>query len=286
MKRDAELQVDSELRDAMLPVAMRVLKSRRETNDTFTIELVSADGAPFHFEPGQFNMIGLLGVGEVPISISGDPDHPSVLIHTIREVGAVTLALGRVKTGDWVTVRGPYGRPWPMDVAEGRDVVLVCGGIGLAPLRPVIYRVLNHPTRYGKLIVLYGARTRKDILFEKELGNWRSHFDSQIEVTLDRGSEGWRGNVGVVTELIPRAHVDPEESVAMICGPEIMMRFAYQALAARGLSDEMTYASMERNMKCGIGLCGHCQARGDFMCKTGPVFKFSEVASLISTREL
>lgn len=282
----ADPQIETLPIDPMQPKLMRIEKARHETSDTFTLEMANLDSTPFNFLPGQFNMIGLLGVGEVPISISGDPGKPELLVHTTREVGAVTSALRKVRPGDLVTVRGPYGRPWPMDIAEGRDVILVSGGIGFAPVRPVIYQIVNHRGRYGRFAVLYGTRTPDDILYERELTRWRSHFDVELSVTLDHGLGEWHGNVGVVTQLISRLALDPSNTIALICGPEVMMRFTVQALAIHGLSPDLMYVSMERNMKCGIGLCGHCQVRGEFICRSGPVYRYSEVAPWLSTREL
>lgn len=287
MAQVAEALSPSEQWDPMVPRMMTLKSARKETQDTFTMELLYEDGVSEHgFLPGQFNMIGALGVGEVPISISGDPEDPKRLIHTIREVGATTSALRKVRVGRSVTVRGPYGRPWPMEELEGRDVILIAGGIGLAPLRPVIYSIMNHRDRYGRFVVLYGARTPEDILFEKELMSWRAQFDAEIIVTVDRASKEWRGNVGVVTKLVQRAHASPPDAVAMVCGPEIMMRFAVKELLNRGVPSSQIYISMERNMKCGIGLCGHCQLRGEFVCRSGPVYRYEEVEKLLEVREL
>jgi NAD(P)H-flavin reductase len=272
--------------DPMVPRLMTVERARYDNYDTFSMELVNPDGSPFLFHPGQFNMIGVLGVGEVPISISGDPDKPQVLVHTTREVGATTRALGRVQPGGMVTIRGPFGHPWPIEQAEGKDLLLVAGGIGLAPLRPVIYHVMNHRARFGRFHVLYGARTPKDMLFEKEVARWRSQFDVDFIVTVDRGDAVWRGNVGVVTHLIPRIPVDPERTVVMICGPEIMIRFTAKVLLDQGLRADQMYASLERDMKCGIGLCGHCQVRGEFICRDGPVYRYADIAPLMAVREL
>jgi len=272
--------------EPMQPTLMRVHKARHETSDTFTLELEPPNSSVFEFQPGQFNMIGILGIGEVPISISGDPDHPELLVHTTREVGAVTSALKRAHSGDWVTVRGPFGNSWPMEKAEGRDVILINGGIGLAPLRPVIYKIVNHRARYGRFAVLYGARTPGDILYERELTKWRSHFDLDIELTVDHGQNDWRGNVGVVTGLISRLSIDPANTLAMVCGPEIMMRFTVKALEAQGLSRDLMFLSMERNMKCGIGLCGHCQIQGHILCQSGPVYPYSVVAPFLEVKEL
>jgi NAD(P)H-flavin reductase len=275
------------LPDPMVPRLMTLERTRAETADTFTMELDSPDAlSAFPFQPGQFNMLGVLGVGEVPISISGAPDEPEVLVHTTREVGAVTRALKRLKPGDPLTVRGPYGTPWPVERAEGKDLVLVAGGIGLAPLRPVIYRVMRERPRFGRFLVLYGTRTPEDILFAKQLSKWRSQFDMELLVTVDRGTASWRGNVGVVTQLIPRAPFDPSSTVAMVCGPEMMMRYSAQELVARGVPADRILVSLERNMKCGIGLCGHCQVRGEFVCRSGPVYAFPDIAPLMEVREL
>jgi NAD(P)H-flavin reductase len=259
---------------------------KQETHDTFTLELEAVDRVPLRFAAGQFNMLYVHGIGEVPISISGDPAHPETLIHTTRAVGTVTRAMRQLKRGDILGVRGPFGIPWPVQVAEGNDVVIVTGGIGLAPLRPSIYQVLANRDKYGKVVLLYGTRTPDDMLFRRELENWRARFDFDVHVTVDRGMQGWRGSVGVVTTLIPRAPFDSMNAVAMICGPEVMMRFTVMELQKRGISTEDIYVSMERNMKCGIGLCGHCQMGHSFVCKDGPVYRFDKIKDLFGKREV
>ncbi|HKK20029.1 MAG TPA: FAD/NAD(P)-binding protein, partial [candidate division Zixibacteria bacterium] len=203
----------------------RIQRIRKETEDTFTIDLTAVGGTNGPaFKPGQFNMLYIYGVGEVPISISGDPTQPNPLIHTVRAVGAVTKALRRLGVGDTVGIRGPFGAGWPTDKALGKDVVLITGGIGLAPLRPALYQILANRDKYGKVVLLYGTRTPQDILFRQELEQWRARFDLDVEVTVDRADENWRGNVGVVTTLIPRTSFDSSSCIAMICGPEVMMR--------------------------------------------------------------
>ncbi len=275
------------MNDPMLPRTFEVRRKGRETHDTFTLELAALDGDPeFGFIPGQFNMLYAFGVGEAAISISGDPARKGSLIHTIRAVGNVTRKLERLKKGDLIGVRGPYGTPWPVEEAEGNDVVLVAGGIGLAPLRPVLYRLLAERDRYGRIILLYGTRTPSDILYRKELEVWRARFDLDVLVTVDSAMEDWRGNVGVVTTLIERARLDPFSSVAMICGPEIMMKFTLIELRKFGLEDEYLYISMERNMKCAIGFCGHCQYGPSFVCKDGPVYRWDAIKHLFGKREL
>ncbi|MEZ4697039.1 MAG: FAD/NAD(P)-binding protein [Rhodothermales bacterium] len=269
----------------MLPVPMRIRRRVKETADTFTIELEPPDGT-FAFEPGQFNMLYVFGVGEVPISISGDVSRRDVLVHTIRDVGTVTHALGRLKKGDWVGVRGPYGRGWPMKIAKGRDVILAAGGIGLAPLRPAIREVLDNRDDYGRVVVFYGARTPGDLLYPKEVVKWRARLDAKVSVTVDRADRTWHGNVGVITQLVSAARTDASRTIAMVCGPEIMMHYMRIHLAKLGIADEAIYVSMERNMKCAIGRCGHCQYGGDFICKDGPVFTFAEVESRFRIRSL
>ena len=231
-------------------------------------------------------MLYAFGIGEAPISVSGDLDAGGSLVHTIRAVGAVTSALCRSVLGQDVGVRGPFGRPWPLKEAEGADVVVVAGGIGLAPLRPVIYHLLANRERYGNVVVLYGGRSPIDLLYPEELELWRSRFDVQVEVTVDGAPPGWRGPVGVVTKLVPRADFDAARAIALICGPEVMMRFTAATLEGLGLSKQRIYVSMERSMHCAIGLCGHCQLQHLFVCKDGPVFPLDAIEPLLRVREL
>ncbi|MFN7622375.1 MAG: FAD/NAD(P)-binding protein, partial [Acidobacteriota bacterium] len=269
--------------DPMIPVRYRIGKVRRETHDTFTLELHRLDGQPpLRFRPGQFNMLYLFGVGEVAISISGDPDDHENLVHTIRAVGTVTKSLEHLGPGEVIGVRGPYGRAWPVEESRGQDVVLVAGGIGLAPLRPVIHHLLARRADYGRIVLLYGTRSPADILFRRELERWRARLDLDILVTVDRMAEDWRGSVGLVTTLIGRAPFDPARATAMICGPEVMMRYTMAELLERGVASESLYLSMERNMKCAVGLCGHCQFGPTFICKDGPVFSAPEMAGLLN----
>jgi NAD(P)H-flavin reductase len=271
----------------MLPEAYRIAKVRRELGDTFTLDLNPADGSPGNpFAPGQFNMLYVFGVGEVPISISGDPSSISPLIHTVREVGPVTRAMGKLRRGDSIGVRGPFGSAWPVREAEGNDVVIISGGIGLAPLRPAIYHVLANREKYGNICIYYGARTSNDILFIKQLRQWRGHFDLIVDVTVDAAQGYWAGRVGVVTQLVTRRHFDPYHTVAMVCGPEVMMRYAIKALNEQGVDNEDIYVSMERNMKCAVGFCGHCQFGPHFVCKDGPVFRFDRVQDIFGIWEL
>jgi NAD(P)H-flavin reductase len=269
----------------MVPVPFRIRATRQELDDTFTLDLEPPDGRPFVFRPGQFNMLYVFGVGEVPISISGDPGTPGILTHTTRAVGAVTNAMWTLKPGQEIGVRGPFGTPWPVEAAIGRDVVIVAGGIGLAPLRPLVHSVLADRARFGKVLVLYGARTPEDILYAEEVATWRSRFDLQVDVTVDRATGAWAGQVGVVTNLIARGGFDARNATAYVCGPEVMMRFAADALLRRGVPAEDIWLSMERNMKCAVGVCGHCQWGGRFVCKDGPVFNHAAVGALLTLAE-
>ena len=271
----------------MLPQPFRIRRVKRETHDTFTVELHPLNGNNgFAFAPGQFNMLYLFGVGEVPISISGDPQQEETVVHTIRAVGTVTRAMRALKVGDTLGVRGPYGAAWPVQEAAGNDVVIVTGGIGLAPLRPAMLAVLAQRERFGNVVLLYGARTPQDMLYKNQIMKWRAQFDLQVHVTVDRALGDWRGNVGVVTTLIPKAAFDPYHTTALVCGPEIMMRYAVRELEARGIPDENIYVSMERNMKCAIGLCGHCQFGPTFVCKDGPVFRYDRIRKWFEIREV
>jgi len=271
---------------AVRPFVVR--RVSRETQDSFTMEMAPRDGGrDFAFLPGQFNMLYVFGVGEVPISISGDPAKTETLVHTTRAVGTVTKALCRMVPGDTVGVRGPYGSSWPVEKAEGSDVLIVAGGIGLAPLRSVVYHLQTHREKYGKVALLYGARAPEEMLYRKEVEYWRTHYDMEIHMTVDRATTGsWRGNVGVVTTIIPNSPCDHTHCLVVICGPEIMMRFTVLELQKRGMTPEQIYISMERNMKCGIGLCGHCQIGSSFVCKDGPVYRFADVKDIFTKREL
>jgi NAD(P)H-flavin reductase len=271
----------------MLPNPYRVQRVRKETQDTFTLELEPANGqSDFHFAAGQFNMLYIYGVGEVPISISGDPGKPRKLIHTTRAVGVVTSAMQQLKRDDMVGVRGPFGNDWPVVEAQGKDVVIVAGGLGLAPVRPALYHVLNHREKYNNVVLLYGTRTPNDILYRREVEKWRARLDVDVHVTVDRAIHPWRGNVGVVTRLIPKSPFDHLNAVAMICGPEVMIRFTVLELERRGVLPDNIFISMERNMKCATGFCGHCQWGPNFVCKDGPVFRYSEIKPFFGQRGL
>ena len=271
----------------MNPGVAIIGRRHRETHDIYSLELLPPGGAgTFAFRPGQFNMLYLFGQGEVAISISGDPGRSESIVHTIRAVGPITGGLGRLKRGDALGIRGPFGSGWPVDAVKGCDVVVVAGGVGLAPLRPALHHLLSNRADYGRITVLFGTRTPRDLLYARQLEGWRGHFDLQVEVTVDTATAGWGGDVGGTTTLIPRARFDPARAVAFICGPEVMMRFAVRALMARGVAADRLFLSMERNMKCAVGFCGHCQYGPLFICKDGPIFAYDRLAPWFGVREL
>jgi NAD(P)H-flavin reductase len=273
--------------DPMTPLPYCVHDVAKETPDTFTLTLQPQNGTGgSSFLPGQFSMLWVFGVGELPISISGDPAKDNQLVYTVRSVGQATHALVSQKAGAGIGVRGPFGTGWPLDAACGKDVILVAGGIGLAPLRPVVYHVLANRKNYGRLVILYGARSPRDLLYRKELAGWAKQPDTQVLITVDYGGLSWRNHVGVVTTLFKFARLRPSRSLAMLCGPEIMMRFVVRDLEAQGLGRNDIYLSMERNMKCAIGFCGHCQYGQYFICKDGPVFRYEQICPLLEKYEL
>ncbi len=272
--------------DPYVPLPYRVLATRRDTPDVVTLELEPVGEAIPQPQPGQFTMLYVFGVGEAPISVSGAPVDGKPLVHTVRAVGAVSNAITRLRPGQEIGVRGPYGTVWPVSCAAGHDILFVAGGLGLAPLRPAIRHVLANRDRYGRISLLYGTRGPEDMLYRDELAEWRKMLDVEVEVTVDHADRTWRGAVGVVTKLIPRADFDPAHTTAMVCGPEVMMRFSVQALQAAGLPFARTFLSLERAMKCGMGLCGRCQFGPHFVCKEGAVMSYDRIAHIFTVREI
>lgn len=265
------------------PVPYRVTDRRDETGDTVTLELANADEPLPEFRPGQFAMLTAYGIGEVPISLSGG-GIGGRLTHTLRRVGAVTAALHACEPGEYVGVRGPFGTEWDVASARGRDVIVVAGGIGLAPLRPAVEALVARRADFGRIAVLVGARTPSDLLYPDDLRRWER--DAQVAVIVDRPAKDWAGDVGLVTTLIPRAAVDPAGTAAFVCGPEVMMRFVAEALIGRGVRGSGIRVSLERDMRCGAGWCGHCQLGPLLLCRDGPVFRYDEVEPLLRVREL
>jgi NAD(P)H-flavin reductase len=270
----------------MVPETYRVRRREQETDDTWTLELEPSNGGCRPFEPGQFNMLYAFAVGEVPISISGDPADPEPLLHTVRAVGSVTEAICAARPGEQLGVRGPYGSSWPVGEAAGRDLVLVAGGLGLAPLRPALLAAMARRGDFGQVLLLYGGREPEQLLYRGELERWATEPGLQLGLTVDSAEAGWSGDVGVVTKLIDRAEFDPEQAIGMLCGPEVMMRFAARALRNRGVAAERIHISIERNMKCALTQCGRCVFGPTYVCREGPVMRLSEIETFFSLREV
>ncbi|MEM1737036.1 MAG: FAD/NAD(P)-binding protein [Ignisphaera sp.] len=239
----------------------------------------------YNASPGQFNMLYVYGLGEVPISIASLPTSigRSIAIeHTIKSVGAITKAVVyKVSVGSIVGIRGPYGRGWPLDEAEGRDLVIIGGGIGVAPLRPVVKYLEKFRERFGRINILFGARSPRDILYKYELDSYRSIPNTKLMLSIDTYSSDWRHHVGFVTDLIDYIDIDVRNSIAFICGPEVMIRTSIRKLLDRGFRKDMVFLSLERRMRCGVGVCGTCQFGHYFICRNGPVFSYSDIEDYI-----
>ena len=268
----------------MRPVPYVVTGRHTETHDTVTLMLGAAGNPIDPPRPGQFTMLYAFGVGEVPVSVSGFR-RGEILVQTIRAVGAVTRALCAAAPGDMIGVRGPFGTDWGLNIADGRDVLIVAGGIGLAPLRPVVLAALDQRARYDRVVLLVGARSPADLIFTRELEIWRRR-GTDLLVTVDHGRAGWDGHVGLVTGLIENAVDDPADTAAFVCGPEIMMRLSADRLVHCGVSAVDIRVSLERNMRCGAALCGHCQLGPLLLCRDGPVVSYAEAAPLVTIKEL
>ena len=249
---------------------------RTETPDTFTLLLDLKGRTPADFMPGQFNMLYVFGVGEVPISVASFRGE-KLLMHTVRSVGTVTSLLTRLGVGESIGVRGPFGRGWPVAEAEGKQLLVIAGGLGLPPLRPVIEEAIAKPDRIAGVKVLYGARTPADLIYTHEYSRWQAADGCDLLLTVDRGNKDWSGNVGVVTTLFPMAGIDPPRAIAFICGPELMLKFSILELLKMGVSPDRIFISLERNMSCALGTCGHCQLGPLFICRDGPVFSYAKV---------
>ena len=269
------------------PLEAIVMERTQESPTIFTLRLRLSDAAAqaaYRFAPGQFNMLYLYGVGEVPISIMSDPEERDGIGHTIRALGRVTKGLAALQPGDSVGLRGPYGRGWPLQEMGGHDVVLVTGGLGCAPVVSVIHYVLKRRERYGKLVIIQGVKHAEDLIWSEQYAKWAALPNTQVLVAASEGAALWPWHVGRVTELFQLACFDPARAVGMMCGPEGMMRVAADNLLQRGVPESRLYLSMERNMQCAVGRCGHCQLGGSFVCRDGPVFDWGQVKSLLAHR--
>jgi len=272
---------------AMVPVAYRVLSTVTETADSVTLCLEPVADSIRTPLPGEFNMLYAFGVGEIAISVSGDPSRTDgTITHTIRAVGAVSAALCAVEPGATLGVRGPFGTDWGLAGAAGRDLVVVAGGVGLAPLRPVVLGALAARERYGRVVLIAGARSQPEFLYAAELAAWQRDSRLEVHLTVDIPIQGWSGEAGLVTGPLARLALDPGNTTAFLCGPEAMMRFGAEALLAKGIAAEHIRVSLERNMQCGIGWCGHCQLGPLLLCRDGPVVGYDVAAPLLEVGEL
>jgi NAD(P)H-flavin reductase len=269
--------------NAYLPKIAKIVDVQQELTDvrTFSLRFASdQDQDDFHYKPGQFIELSMLGLGEAPISISSSPSRKSSFDITVKAIGSVTQALHAQKPGSLVGVRGPYGNGFPVDEVAGMDILFVGGGIGLAPLRSLLVNLLDNRSSYGRITLLYGARTPSELLFKQDLAAWAMTEGMEVHTTVDVADESWTGNVGVVTTLFAKISPDPKQTIAFVCGPPVMFRFVIAELLKLGFSDDRIISTLERYMKCGIGKCGHCCIGHKYVCVDGPVFNYREIKTL------
>ncbi|MCU7960695.1 MAG: FAD/NAD(P)-binding protein [gamma proteobacterium symbiont of Bathyaustriella thionipta] len=279
--------MNKDLNHAFMPVPATVVERVEEGPDLFTLrlELAAAEARrAYHFEPGQFNMLYLHGVGEVPISIASDPQDKHLLDHTIRTVGRVTRGLARLRSGDQIGIRGPYGHGWPMREAEGRDLLIITGGLGCAPAVSVIRYVQRRRKRFGHLNIVQGVKHSADLIWKERWQQWSAMPDTRVLLTADKGDPLWPWHIGPVTGLFGHLQFHTDNVTAMMCGPEGMMKAAARQMLDLGIKRSRIWLSMERNMQCALGKCGHCQFGPTFICKDGPVFRYDRVESLLQVK--
>ncbi|HET6516458.1 MAG TPA: FAD/NAD(P)-binding protein [Thermodesulfovibrionales bacterium] len=258
----------------------KIIRTKQMTEYEKLFEIALEGGTSLDHEPGQFIMLSVFGVGEIPISISSSPATRGSFDICVRAVGKVTTALHRLEAGDVVGIRGPYGRGFPIRILEGNDLLIVAGGLGIAPLRSLIKHVLFNRRDFGKVHILLGCKSPKDMLFVDELEQWNSRMDVYYECTVDRAAPDWAGNVGLITTLIPGVHLEPERTFAIIVGPPIMYKFVIRELLAKNIPERQIILSFERHMKCGMGKCGRCQIQGLYVCQDGPVFNYADIKQM------
>ncbi|HDN79279.1 MAG: oxidoreductase [Chloroflexi bacterium] len=249
-----------------------------EKEKLFTLRLER--GEPLGHQPGQFVKVSVFGVGECPISVCSSPTRDHTFQLCVRAVGNVTNAIHRLKPGDVIGIRGPYGKGFPVDEMKGYDLLFAAGGLGMAPLRSLIQYVIDRRDEFGRVIVLYGAKQPRELLFRDELEQIQNVENAQCLVTVDRADESWEGHVGVITTLCPCVEIEPSRTMAVTVGPPIMYRFIIKEFLKMGLPEDRIYLSLERRMKCGVGKCGHCQINGVYVCKEGPVFTYAQIKDL------
>jgi NAD(P)H-flavin reductase len=268
-----------------LPRMATIQSMRPETIDvtTFSIAIDSPDGTgKFEYKSGQFAEVSVLGVGEAPISITSSPTRPETIEFSIRRVGELTNALHELEPMDRIGIRGPFGNFFPLEHMEGHNVLIIGGGIGLAPLRSVILNIFDNRAKYGKIDIIYGARSPQDLVFTSEYEEWQKADNTKLHLTVDRGDEEWKGNVGLVPTFLKEINPSPENSISITCGPPIMIKFVIEALNELGFSSEHIITTLERRMKCGVGKCGRCNIGSKYVCLDGPVFTLKQLEEMPS----
>ncbi len=272
------------MNDVFLPDIARLVDVRDETPDTKTFKFRLRDlngGRHLQFTPGQFLELSVFGYGEAPFCIASSPTRPDTLEMTVRRTGQLTDALHKLGHNDEVGIRGPFGNGFDLEAARGKDLLFVAGGIGLPPLRSLIWNVLDERDQFGKVTVLYGARTPRDLVYKDELREWAERSDLRVLVTVDAAKPGWSGSVGVVPVLFEKIKLYPESTLAYVCGPPVMIRFVVRDLLTRGFREEAVISTLERMMQCGIGKCNHCAIGHRYVCRDGPVFNFRQIRELV-----
>jgi NAD(P)H-flavin reductase len=266
--------------DIYLPELATVLKVEPMTKWETFIELKLDSGKPLGHKPGQFVEVSIMGIGEAPISVSSSPTRGDSFEMVVRNVGNVSGAMHQLKAMNRVGIRGPYGKAFPVEEMKGKDILFVCGGIGLVPVRSAIQYVLDNRDEYGRIMILIGTKSSADRLFSEEIDEWRKVKNMTLLETVDHRDDNWAGIEGVITTLLPLVKVNPNDTVAIICGPPIMHKFVIIHLQKMEILDKDIYMSLERRMKCGVGKCGHCQINQIYVCQEGPVFKFSDISDV------
>lgn len=272
-----------------IPKLAKIVDRRHEAKNIYTYRLrfnSEIDQRNYSFRPGQFNMLYVFGVGEIPISISGDPEDKEGIDHIIRAVGTVSRALEACESGTSLGIRGPFGSEWPLAEAVGKDVLLVTGGLGCAPVMGAIHYILKRRKKYGAVKILHGIKAPHDLIYRQKIEEWKSFPDTEVHLTSDTADKNWKFHIGVVTNLLEQIEINPEQTIVMMCGPEIMMRFAIKEFFKRNIPKNQIYLSMERNMKCALGFCGHCQYGPHFICKDGPILRYDQVAGIFPYKEI
>jgi len=275
--------------DPYVPKLAEIVEKRHEAKNIYTYRLrfsAEEDQRDYSFKPGQFNMLYIYGVGEIPISISGDPSDKEGIDHIIRVVGTVSRAMEACEVGDSLGIRGPFGSEWPLEEAKGKDVLIVTGGLGCAPVMGAIHYILNRRKEFGALKILHGIKAPKDLIYRQKIEEWKQFPDTEVHLTSDESDKDWKFHIGVVTNLMEKINVDPANTIVMMCGPEIMMKFSIKEFKKRNIPAEQIYLSMERNMKCAMGFCGHCQYGPHFICRDGPILRYDQVQGIFPIKEV